>query len=188
MSYLHEAALKKAIGNLYMLGRSDRPRNKTDFGKGAGAGIAGAFSAGMKQQALQKAKAKAATEARQKSELGRRDALVEGEERWQELTEKYDDHHQNVYSPAMGKFSPSWADTPDQDGEPGVADFDPSSGMAHQDVVNRIQSNDIAEHTRMGGRYTPEGLKMIDINSTKNAEDRLKMQSMIGLAGSRRGY
>jgi hypothetical protein len=34
----------------------------------------------------------------------------------------------------------------------------------------------------MGGRYTPEGLQMTEVNATKNAEDRMRSQSMIQMA------
>lgn len=55
-----------------------------------------------------------------------------------------------------------------------------------KEINDRIQANQLAEETRMGGQYTPGGLELIDINSTKNAEDRLRARAMIGIGGSMR--
>ncbi len=42
------------------------------------------------------------------------------------------------------------------------------------------QTNELAATTRMGGRYTGEGLQLAEQNANLNAQDRLRARSIIG--------
>lgn len=189
MAYLHEAALKKAVQKLYLLGSSDAPKRKrgNDFVDSMGSFV----GMGIDQNAHNKIKAEQALKARQKLALDRRDAMVENNENWQVLKEKYGDQHANTYGAGISDFAHQ--PTPDFDGMPEAFDFKPES------PVDRIQSNEVAAETRMGGKYTPAGLELADKNATLNAQDRIRMKSMIGsnmtmptgmvgIGGSQRGY
>lgn len=57
---------------------------------------------------------------------------------------------------------------------PGQADL--------QRAQQNMQTNDLADMTRLGGRFTPNGLESADVNATTNASDRLRAKSMIGQA------
>ncbi len=57
-----------------------------------------------------------------------------------------------------------------------------------RDALNRIatmaqtqnQTNDLAAETRMGGRYTGQGLQLAEQNANLNAQDRIQAKSLIG--------
>ncbi len=48
-----------------------------------------------------------------------------------------------------------------------------------------IMANNLAEETRMGGKFTDKGLQLADKNARLNAEDRIKAKSLIGIGGSK---
>ena len=154
MAYLHEVALKNAIKKLYMLGSSDRRRDRTDVdGVGAfGSAIVNAHKAGSAQKNL-----KAKMEAQKRAEFDAHGGA-----------ERFDDYDRQLVS--EGNALPQKYDV----------------AMAAKDAQKAQQLNDLAEETRMGGRYTPNGLEMADVNAQKNAEDRLRARSMMGIGGSLR--
>lgn len=54
-----------------------------------------------------------------------------------------------------------------------------TADMANQD----IQSQQMAADTRIGGKYTDQGMQLADKNATLNAQDRLRAKAMIGIGG-----
>lgn len=176
MSYIHESALKKAVKMLHMLGSSDRRRqsNDTSFEDGMSS-IVGAGRGAYDRQKQQKAGQLAAKQADAKQF----DSDVEYIRGNSELSPVKSER----YQVSMGRELPMKYD----------------AAMTAKDAAERIKVNDLAENTRMGGRYTPNGLEMVDVNATKDAEDRMRAKAMIGqqmampggmigIGGTRRGY
>lgn len=178
MSYIHESALKKAVKMLHMLGSSDRHKIKPDMSEFEG-GMSAMVGAGMNQQALQK-KQKADWLAAQKADAAQFDSDVEYIRGNSELSPVKSDR----YQVSMGRELPMKYD----------------ASITAKEAAERIKTNDMAENTRMGGRYTPGGLEMTEVNATKDAEDRMRAKAMIGqqmqmqppgmigIGGTRRGY
>lgn len=54
------------------------------------------------------------------------------------------------------------------------------------DVPKRIQANEEAKETRMGGYYTPQGLQSAEGRADANAADLLHSRALIGIGGTRR--
>jgi hypothetical protein len=53
-----------------------------------------------------------------------------------------------------------------------------------QRAQQNLQTNDLAEQTRMGGRFTPQGLENADAQAQANGADRLRARAMIGIGGT----
>ena len=47
-----------------------------------------------------------------------------------------------------------------------------------------IQNNNLANDTRINGKFTDQGLQLADRNANLNAQDRMKSKAMLGLGGS----
>ncbi len=61
-------------------------------------------------------------------------------------------------------------------------------GLANQALLEKadqnVANNQLAEDARIGGAFTPAGLEKASQVADANAQDRLKMRSLIGLAGT----
>lgn len=169
-AYLHEQALANAVKKLYMLG--SRPR-KVNHGSDIGEGVGSMFAAGVDQQRRQK-------------------ALIAENEAKRKAQEKLDKEQFDEDVLEIRGWSPRSEEKADKylvsEGESLPMPYEDASITA-KEAQERIKANDIASETRFGGRYTPQGLKMIDINSQKNADDLIRARSMIrmGIGGSQRG-
>ncbi len=60
--------------------------------------------------------------------------------------------------------------------------------LANQALLEKadrsIANNQLAEDARIGGAFTPAGLERASQTADANAQDRLKLRSLIGLAGT----
>jgi hypothetical protein len=165
MAYLHEMALKNAQKKLYLLGSSDKRKDRSELAEGVGALGSSLVGAEQARAAQKKLKAKADAEARaaDAKQFDEDVDFIRGN---------------NVNSPVQSeRFQVS-------QGEMLPQKYD--TAMSAKEAQKAQQLNDLAEQTRMGGRYTPTGLQMADVNAQKDALDRLRMQSMIGIGGSLR--
>ena len=163
MAYLHEMALKNAQKKLYLLGGRDKRKNNSALADGVGAlgsSVVDAEKARAAQKAL-KAKQDAAAKAADARQFDDDVEFIRGN---------------SLASPVQSeRFQVS-------QGEMLPQKYDPA--MTAKQAQKAQQLNDLAEQTRMGGRYTPKGLEMAGVNAEKDALDRLRMQSMIGIGGS----
>lgn len=191
MAYLHEATLKEAQKKLYMLGSSDRKHDKTSFDEAGGAltSIAG----GMKES--QDKKLKTAQEAsrklaeKQKAALDQRDAEMVAEDKWQPIQEGYRDKvSPEVGQNMMAGFTGGQRMPIDQDGPVEAYSRPQPLVQDPNNVINRVNSNEDAANTRMGGVYTPQGLQTASRTADANANDLLYSNALMGIGGSMRRF
>jgi hypothetical protein len=154
--YIHEMTLQKAKEKLYMLGSSRKRKDHSGAGLNAGA-IASGYS-----------NAEAAKKA-QRELMAKRDKA-------EKAAEREDIEYIKGNSP----------NSPEQNPRNLVAEGQAlpysyqDNVMTAKDAQRAQELSDLAEETRMGGRYTPKGLQMTEVNAAKNADDRLKARAMIG--------
>lgn len=159
MAYIHEMALKNAQKKLYMLGGSDRRNDRTGMGEETAQALGGFTKTVI--GADQARRAQQALKAKAADEAERKDIdFIKG---------------RDVNSPAQDER------------------YFVSEGLAVpkvendvSDLKNQVAINEMAEKTRMGGRYTPQGLQMTEVNAVKNADDRIRARALMGIGGSLR--
>jgi len=96
MAYIHESSLQRAVSRLNALGGPSRSSGGGKSDKGLGQDLGGLINSSVAKNAATNLAAKEKAAALNSENLAKRDAMMEGEERWQEANELYGDHFQNV--------------------------------------------------------------------------------------------
>ncbi len=168
-NYMHQGALIDAYKKLYMLGGPGHSRRKAAE-QSLDQAMVSANSGISKAYADKLARDKAAV-AKLKEQLAARKASEAADK------EQFDDDVRYI-----------------KEGPEGMQErADVMAGRAiptnpYRDELQKQRADQEAAQTRIGGVYTPQGLKMADKEATLNAQDRLMLRSMVpgpsGLGGS----
>ena len=148
--YIHEHAIRMAMGRLGGPDRKDLPPEATGLG-GFGGAVGGAIRGAMSKP-------------HGPSEVDREQ-----------------DMRRAIMSSAI-QNAQGQREALDREQFNGVA---ASPGLASlQRAEQNLKTNDMANQTRLGGRFTPEGLVNASQEAELNGQDRLRARSMIGVGGT----
>lgn len=167
--YMHQSALMDAYKKLYMLGGPGHQRRKAaekDFDEsvsGAVGGVSKAYQDKLMRDKAATAALRQKLDAKKAQEAADKEQEAEDVRFIKEGPEAYREYQQVVAGNAVPE-------------------------NPYKDELARQAVDREAAMTRIGGVYTPEGLKMADKEATLNAQDRLMLRSMVpgpsGLGGS----
>jgi len=174
--YLHEKTLKNAVGKLYMLGHraahgKSSLEGAADSIGGMAAGVIDANRARDAQLALAKKEKEAAIQA---DKYGFHQDWASGNNKYGIDMRQKDS---GVSQLAQGQFNRA-ADE--------AAQFEADKNYIAKAGLDNLQTNAEADKTRLGGVYSPNGMKLTQRDAQLNAMDRMKAKSLIGLGGSLR--
>lgn len=176
-SYLHQQALAQAIKKLYMLGHRSYKADSSGLGEiGSGAGniALSAFTANQDQNARHELILK---QLREKMESDRAQEakdvdFIKGHSPGSPVkSEDYEVREGNALPKnpggmdAQGMFEQNLID---------------ANKEKYKDYQSMSDQNSVAESSRIGGKYTVNGLETADKNANLNAQDRLRIKSMLG--------
>lgn len=169
-NYMHEQALMDAYKRLYMLGGTGRGRRKAaeksldESMVGAASGTMSAYQAKLQRDRQAAERLKAQLDAKRKQEAADAEQEADDVRYIKEGPEAFREFQQVRAGQAVPQ-------------------------NPYKEELARQAADREAAMTRIGGVYTPQGLKMADKEANLNAQDRLMMRSLVqgpqpGLGGS----